>query len=81
MHAMPIYVTFGGRRGWNEALPGLDWERFVLAASAVVLVHFVLAGVAREETRSIVLGVGLGSEWGRNGLERVVFSLVFVMNQ
>ena len=79
MHGMTIYVTFGGRRGWNDALPGLDWERFVLAASAVVLVHFVLAGVTREEKRSVVLGVGLGSEWGRNGLERVVFSLASVM--
>ena len=50
-------------------------------ASDVVVVHFVLASVAREEKRSVVLGVGLGSECGRNGLEWVVFSLVFIINQ
>ena len=51
----------------------------VLAASAVVLLHFVLARVAREEQQNMVWGVGLGSEWGRNGLESVVFSVASVM--
>ena len=51
----------------------------MLAASNVAAVHFVLASVAREAKRDIGLGVGLGSDWGRIGLDWVVFSLVFVL--
>ena len=51
----------------------------MLSASAVVLVHFVLAGVAREDNSGVDLGVGRGSEGGRKGLEGGVFSLVSVM--
>ena len=52
----------------------------MLSASAVVLVHIVLAGVAREDKSSVAFGVGLGSEGGRKGLEGGVFSLVSVVS-
>ena len=79
MHEMTVCVTFGGRRGWIEALPGLDWVRLVLTASVLVDVHFVLASVARQAKRTIVLGVGLRSDWGRIGLDWALFSFVFVV--
>ena len=72
-------VTFGERRGWNEALPRLDWACVVLTAFVVADVHFVLASVAREVKRHVIFVVGLGSEWGRIGLEWVLFSLAFPM--
>ena len=49
----------------------------MLAASNVAVVYFVQTGVAREAQRDIGLGVGLGSDWGRIGLDWVVFSLFF----
>ena len=78
MHEMTVCVTFGGRQGWIEAVPGLDWACLVLTASVLVYVHFVLASVARETKRTIVLGIGLGSDWGRIGLDWALFSFAFV---
>ena len=79
MHGIPVSVTFGEQRGWNEALPGLDWACVVLSAFVVADVHFVLASVAREVKRHVIFMVGLGSEWGRIGLEWVWFSSAFLM--
>ena len=56
-------VTFGERRGWIEALPGLDWACVVLTAFVVADVHFVLASVAREAKNTLFVWsdwVGLG---------------------
>ena len=68
-------VAFGKRRGWIEGLPGLDWACVVLTAFVVADVHFVLASIAREATRHVIFMVGLGSDWGRIGLDWVLFSL------
>ena len=70
-------VAFGKRRGWIEGLPGLDWACVVLTAFVVADVHFVLASIAREATRHVIFMVGLGSDWGRIGLDWVLFSLAF----
>ena len=79
MHGIPVSVTFGERRGWNEGLPGLDWACVVLTAFVVADVHFVLASIAREAKRHVFFMVGLGSDRGRNGLEWGWFSLAFPM--
>ena len=73
MHEMTVCVTFGGRQGWIEAVPGLDWACVVLTASVLVDVHFVLASVAREAKQTIVLGVGLGSDWVGLGVVFICF--------
>ena len=78
MHGIPVSVTFGKRRGWIEGLPGLDWACVVITAFVVVAVHFVLASKAREAKRHVIFMVGLGSDWGRIGLDWVLFSLVFL---
>ena len=70
-------VAFGKRRGWIEGLPGLDWACVVLTAFVVADVHFVLASIAREATGHVIFMVGLGSDWGRIGLDWVLFSLAF----
>ena len=64
MHEMTVCVTFCGRQGWIEAVPGLDWACVVLTAFVLVDVHFVLASVAREAKQTIVWG----SDWGRIGV-------------
>ena len=73
MHGIPVSVTFGERRGWIEALPGLDWACVVLTAFVVADVHFVLASVTREAKRHVFFMVGLGSDCGLIGLDWVMF--------
>jgi len=70
-------VAFGERRGWIEGLPGLDWACVVLTAFVVADVHFVLASVAREAKRHVIVMVGLGSDWVGLG---VVFLCISQVN-
>ena len=78
MHGISVNVRFGGRGGWNEVLPGLDWAVLASTAFRVLFLHFVLAGVIREANRRSGSRGGLGSEWGRNALDSQAFSNVFI---
>ena len=62
---MTACVMFGGRRGWNEALPGLDRDILALASSYA----FFLFHIRERHTECNTelwfegrIGVGMGSD-------------------
>ena len=81
MHGMIAYKTFDCQRDWNAALPGLDWVGYVLPAFDAAYLCFVLKIVMEYSNQRTDLGVGLGSDWDRIGLDLRVFSLAFVIKQ
>ena len=81
MREVIVYKAYGRRGGLEWANPGLEWAGLVLATFDVLRMPFVLRNVIRNAKLSTDLGAGLGPEWGRNGLEWVVFSLRFITNE